>query len=364
MASYIRKLLGFVGLSKERGDYKHLSYHEQSPRSLLPELPVDILLLIVPHLPLVSQACLALTCKSLYGLLRSCHDDERLAWPRFLASPLPSCELFGSQPHLPRTDLLLKQEDARWLYCCGCLKLHPNNHFTIGSIRVLPLRRYCKNRVGVADLCACLALTYLNGVRLGDWIQTGVPSQYLHQNIRQEFRFRVLDKRRLLIHNCSVTSQPDAFVALTTMVTLDPDNCLVVTTRYKVYWSTPHRYLGDAVDCRETYRTPYNTEPLFLCPHIHALAWLYGPYAPYLKSKKSCGLCDTKFRLLGCTDDGLHSVIQGERNLGIMRNDLYKRWRELDSSRRWWNGCRKPGNGMESLWYLRPWDRPRARQER
>ncbi|KAL4914376.1 hypothetical protein BDW62DRAFT_213483 [Aspergillus aurantiobrunneus] len=321
MAHWIRKTLRLVRLSKRRDDERLLaSPQEEPPLSFILGLPVDILLLIVPHLPLVFQACLALTCKPLYSLLRSVHEDERLAWPRYLASPLP----------------------------CSS----PRDHFTWGNTLVPPLERYCKNFVCVADLCACLALTYLNGVQLAEWIQTGLPSQYLHQNIRQKLEFRVLDNKRFLIHSCSVTSQPDAFVALTIMVAVNADNCLIVTTNYNVYWPSPHKYVGDTSSFRRTrYRAPHNTEAIFLCPHIHALGGLYGPYSSTVKRRGGCDLCDTKVHMLRCTDDGLYSVIQAERNSGIIRKDPCKGLRELGSSQRWWNSSRFAGAFMEHRWY-------------
>lgn len=350
MTRWIRKLLRLVRLFKGRNGYERLSPREEPPWSPFLELPLDILLVIIPYLQLVDQACLALTCKPLYRLLRSVHGDEQLAWPRYLASPLPACE-FGSQSHVLRNDLLLKLEDTHWRFCRRCLKLHPKNHFTYADTWRPSLNRYCIIDVGVVDLCACLALTYANGIRLVDWIQTGVASHDLHRNIYREFQLRVLKNTRFLIHRCSVTSEPDAFVALTTTVALGSDNCLVVTTRHNVYWSTPHHHPGDFSDNRAIYRAPHNIESIFACPHMHALAWLYGQYSRFLVHEKRCGVCDTTLNLLHSTGDGLHSVIQAERNLGIMYNNLSKPWVQSGCSLRWWKSSRRPGNPMERLWY-------------
>ncbi|BCS28279.1 uncharacterized protein APUU_61327A [Aspergillus puulaauensis] len=361
MALLIKKFLHSIRLLGRRGKYKRLLPHEETPRplppdekrpwSLLLELPLDILVDIVPYLPLVSQVCLALICKPLYRLLRPVLDDEQLAWPRYLASPLTLSNEFGSELHLPRIDLLLKLEDARWLYCRTCLKLHPYNYFPPDFARIPPSRRDCRLYCGIVDLCSCLALTYTNGQRLSEWIQTGVPSQDLHRNIRQQSQCQTLNNRRLLIHSCSVTSQPDVFLALTIMLTLDAGKCLVVTTRYNVYWSTPHKRLGDLVNDREAYRPPFNTESIFLCSDVHALAGLYGSYAPTLTRKDACGSCDTTFHLLLCTDDGLHSVIRSERNLGIVEHDPNMPRRLVRGSQKWWLTSRDPGNAMEGMWY-------------
>ncbi len=371
MVPRIKKILHSIGLLRRREKYERLLSDEEAPGplspdkslcrlpcnketpwSLLPELPLDILLLIVPYLPLVSQVCLALTCKRLYRLLRPALDDEQLAWPRYLASPLTLRKELGSQPHLPRINLLLQLEDARWLYCSDCLKLHPYSCFPRGYVGIPQSRRHCRYYGGIVDLCSCLALTYTNGQRLSEWIQTGIPGQDLHRDIRRQFRYQMLNDKRFLIHKCSVTSQPDVFLTLTIVMTLDAGECLLVSTRYNVYWSTPHKHLGDMVNDREAYRAPFDTEPVLLCPDIHALAWLYGIYAPTLTSRNACRNCDTTFNVILRTDDGLHSVIRSERNLGAVRDGPNTPRRLRLGSREWYQSSRKPGNGMERLWYF------------
>ena len=354
MARRIREILRFLKRFLRRKGYKRLSPCEEPPWSLLLELPLDILLLIIPYLQLVDQACLALTCKPLYRLLRSVHDDEQLAWPRYLANPLPACES-DSQLRVPRNDLLLKLQDTHWIYCCGCLKLHPKNHFRYPHQWRPSSCAYCINVVNVVDLCACLALTYANAIKLVDWIQTGVASHYLHQNIYREFQLRKLRNTRFLIHRCSVTSQPDAFVALTVTVGLDSDNRLLVTTRYNVYWSTPHPCVRDhPLDC-DIYQAPRNIVSIFVCPHMHALAWFYGQHSHFPVPEMRCGSCNTTINLIHSTDDGLHSVIQAERNLGFMYDHPSKLWVQSDCLIKWWRGSRRPGNLMERFWYEWPY---------
>ncbi|KAL4787897.1 hypothetical protein BJX76DRAFT_317231 [Aspergillus varians] len=72
-------------------------------------------------------------------------------WPADHTTPL-----FKSQPHVPRNELLLKLEDHHWLYCCGCLKLHPKNYFVKGDISVLPADRYCNYCAHVVDICSAM----------------------------------------------------------------------------------------------------------------------------------------------------------------------------------------------------------------
>ncbi|KAL3451195.1 hypothetical protein BJX65DRAFT_304599 [Aspergillus insuetus] len=273
------------------------------------ELPLDIFVLIIPDLPVLSKACLALSCKAFYGLLRSALNDKSLAWPRYLASPSPRREaFFGSALSLPRNELLLKLEDDRWLYCSSCLKLHPHSHFPRGAYRMPASQRPCIKPPygGIVDLCACLALTHSNGVRLAEWIETGRPGEDLNQNIRREFRLGLLrDNRRVLFHECSLTSRSDAFVALITMVTLNTDSHLVVKTQYSVSWSELFKDLEHGqIFFPRWYQTPCDIQPIALCPHTKALVWLDGPcrpYVPHLTRRDMCGVCDTKIRLIVLT---------------------------------------------------------------
>jgi hypothetical protein len=336
------------------------------------ELPLDIFVLIIPDLSVVSKACLALTCKAFDGLLRSALNDKNLAWPRYLASLSPCREVsFGSALSLPRNELLLKLQDDRWLYCSSCLKLHPHGHFPSGAYRMPASQRPCIKLPygGIVDLCACLALTHSDAVRLAEWIETRRPGEDLHQNIRREFRlvdFQVgmlRSKRPVLVHICSATSGPGASLALATMVTLNADSHFVVKTQYVVSWSDPCTDLEhNSAFYPRWYQMPRDTQPIALCPHTKALVLPYGPHPPHLPGltrRDTCGVCDTKVPVLLVTEDRDHHLIQSERILGPMqtdptqdfgKGDNYDCWhRALDSvimiwrtDRRWMDTRRKP----------------------
>ncbi|KAL3486300.1 hypothetical protein BJX62DRAFT_215442 [Aspergillus germanicus] len=325
------------------------------------ELPLDIFVLIIPDLPVVSKTCLALSCKAFYELLRSALNDKSLAWPRYLASPSPCREAsFGSALSLPRNELLLKLQDDRWLYCSSCLKLHPHGHFPRGAYRMPASQRPCIKLPygGIVDLCACLALTHSNAVRLAEWIETGRPGEDLHQNIRREFRLvefhlgMLRSKRPVLVHKCSATSRPNASLALATMVTLNADSHLVVKTQYVVSWSEPCTDLEhDSVFYPRWYRMHRDTQSIALCPHTKALVLPYGthpPHLPGLTRRDTCGVCDTKIPLLLVTEDGDHHLIQTERNLGPMQNGRNKDFLEGDNYDRWQRGSRLADNDLEN----------------
>lgn len=254
-----------------------------------------------------------------YRLLCFVLDDEQLAWSRLLANRADEpADLFGNEPHIPRNEFLLKIQDYHWFYCRGCLKLHPKNRsWTRSWPHDSPTPNLCyMGLLNVVDLCACLALTVHDRTQLAMWLRTGEPGRDVHRRIRDSFQFRVLGNRPILSHHCSVTSNMDAFYGLAMMVELGANDCLVVTTRYHVRWTKRREFpprLNE--DCSvDTYRylpSP-NVEPVALCQHYHAIAWIYRPMP---ETSGRCSLCKTVFHLLGCSDDGLSCVIQGVRNL-------------------------------------------------
>ncbi|RDW84153.1 uncharacterized protein DSM5745_04479 [Aspergillus mulundensis] len=315
-------------LLRQSAGYKHPS-PDKEPQSPLLNLPFDVLHLILPHLPLESQACLALTCKPLHRALGFVLENKQFAWPRYLATEFPpgpyERERFGAAryPELPnpRNELLHLLEDRRWMYgCCDSLKLHPKQLVEPGSLQSTNSQR-CISTEGVVDLCACLALTFSDKIKLIQWLKTGQAGPSLHRNVRGAFVFRERDKKRSLVHHCSVSSQPDAFVSLLTTATLDADDCLIVTTIYHVYWEQPRRILRSysafnnafPYRLRPEYRPPHNAEPVFLCPHIHAVAWLYSSW---MWTKDQCTNCDTRYQEIGriTSSNRLYLGMLGKRN--------------------------------------------------
>ncbi|KAJ0414893.1 hypothetical protein BJY00DRAFT_318391 [Aspergillus carlsbadensis] len=330
--------------------------------SRLERLPFDIKALIFPHLPLVSQACLALTCKHFHKLLAPVYADPLLSWPRFLSVAPPCREAkFGCAPTLPRNDLLLKLEDARWLYCSSCLKLHPHTHFPKGAAMLPHWDRPCTKLPfgGVVDLCACVTLTHSNGVRLARWLETGIPGKDLHANIRRKFRCIVRNgddgggaDGSALVHECVVKGHPGAFVAITTLVSINVDGHLVVTTQFGASWKTPR---NDAGPGGYTYPSSHRgTGLIALCPHTKGVLLVRNPddpYDPYDRCwpcAKSCYLRDMKIGTQLVTDTGRHTIVETERDLGPMRNDLTEDTWEWDNYERWQRASRVPANDLQN----------------
>lgn len=304
---------------------KQQHIHQQSLNHTLLEIPVEILLPIFALLPLPSQVCLTLSCKSLYELFGFVLKDERLAWPRLLANK--SYEVPLNQPDLQRNQLLLQLENDRWLRCAGCLKIHPHAFFLPDRRSLPPLsRRRCMYESDVVDLCPCLSLTFFDRLRLEKWLHTGLVDT-LSQSNRQMFQLLGTKGQQYLLHQCSMVDHADAFINLTMMVTLQENNSLAIQTRYHIYWSTaPHP--GAA----PPFYMPSDIEPIFLCPHFEILEFLYDLLH---WSRPKCVACDSSAHIIGRMDNGRYIVVQGMRNLGGIPHPARLTW--LITSRQHWN---------------------------
>ena len=131
------------------------------------KLPVEILLQIGDFLPPVWQACLALSCRSLYAVYRPSLKDRDLRFPVSFQSPIHPrrrATYFDTQRWL----LLELLEDDRWKLCSRCLKLHPVTDFTDTAIECSPTERMCKlgRDGGIVELCPCIKLTHRGILKL------------------------------------------------------------------------------------------------------------------------------------------------------------------------------------------------------
>ncbi|KAI9044134.1 F-box protein [Aspergillus affinis] len=186
---------------------------EEEPPSSLFSLPTEIVLLIFEQLPLPAQACLALTCKALYDDLGYILQDEGLSLPTAWASK--TAELPLSQPTLLRNQFLFKIENDRWLYCSGCLKIHPRHLFFQDQQSRESNRRRCQHEEGVGDLT--------------------------------------------LLHRCSITDHAKAFVDITVTALIGDLDSLELHSSHHVHLN----FARAAIDeIRRSYQYHFPTEQL------------------------------------------------------------------------------------------------------
>jgi hypothetical protein len=311
-----------------------LCIQNRTPVSL-PELPVDVLLLIFPLLPLLLQVCLALTCKSLYELFGHVLSDESLAWPRQFASKDYMPLVYQSD--LPRNQLIFMLEDDYWIYCSLCLKLHPQSRFERGR-RSFPLYlRWCKNGKGVLDISPCLSLTFDERDRLEQCLRAGLLDPGMPRSSRHAFRLSVDHRGRHLIHECSIDDHANAFITIRVTISLADQDDLLLQTRYHIYLtrSRPAPAADDDI-WLDSLCPFFAMEPVLSCAHFDVLESLYRPD----NASRGCGRCGTTIIETGGTTDGLHVVVECARDIG-----------GAVGLRNWRLGSRNHHDTLHRTWY-------------
>ncbi|OJJ59795.1 hypothetical protein ASPSYDRAFT_44190 [Aspergillus sydowii CBS 593.65] len=277
---------------------------------LLLDLPFDILVAIFPLLSLLSQACLALTCKRLYTLCGHILKDNSLAWPRMGRTYEPPL----SQPELLRNQFLLRLENDRWLYCSGCLKLHPPRRFGFPSDS--PEHRQCRYHSGVVDLCPCLSLTFFDRLRLEESLREGAFDTSLPLTIRRAFEFSVSSGKRCLMHRCSITYHAHALVYMTMMVFLDVQR-LEVQKTYRLHLSRPWRARVGVGPRSDLIFLSKGMEPILLCPHFDLINFLYNPrYRALEPNNCACSSCNAYIAGPESKNGGRYIIFHWRQNLG------------------------------------------------
>lgn len=280
------------------------------PDSLL-TLPTDILYLVFPHLPLLSQVCLALSCNWLYRIFGHVLQHESLAWPKMTRNPeLP---LALNQLDHPRNQLLFLLEDDCWLYCAGCLKLHPRSRFN--ELPAHPVNRKCVYKTGIVDLCSCLSLTMFDRIRLEKSILKGRMDPSLPRAIRDALQLTGSRKQRRLVHRCSIDDQEDAHITLAMTIALEYDSIfrlyeMVVHSRYSTHLRKPVSLRGSE---HWNWRR-LAMKPVLICPHTDLSTLFPSEESPEVPRYRKC-LCYESITVEG-TPDGLCVTAQCQRPLG------------------------------------------------
>lgn len=130
-----------------------LSGVESKKSEILWKIPLEVVEIIFQFLPDIDQACFALSCKRLHAYYVSYTRQRGI------------CILST----LPRTELLRRLQNKRWIYCSGCQHLHRHSIW-----RLLQFRRECGQKpsifdckiwcyiqhAGEVDICPCLSITF------------------------------------------------------------------------------------------------------------------------------------------------------------------------------------------------------------
>lgn len=196
------------------------------------DLPLEILLEVFSYLPLPSQVCLALSCKSMYQLFNTVLQAEELRFPQLVPRRdeiFLNTRYVLSKEYILRMELLLQLENSRWACCAGCQKLHRRKEFLPKSrLKKYPLRRMCMSGSGLVDLCPCIALTIRDRKHVVQYLMGSNNLSFVDKGYLED---SCNDKgERCLIHKC--TSY--ATVRVEIVLSLAQGDRLVARTRHEV----------------------------------------------------------------------------------------------------------------------------------
>lgn len=150
----------------------HCDAGNGSGRCHLLELPAELLLEIVSYLAVEQEACLALTCRSMFVISGAILESQALRFGRDFA-PLFHHYRNGHNLLTARWKLITKLEDNKWTACSGCLKLHPRTAFSSRELKQSADERTCLlgDLAGIVDLCPCRKLTFRDKMDLVDLLK-------------------------------------------------------------------------------------------------------------------------------------------------------------------------------------------------
>lgn len=263
---------------------------EQGRRCYILELPTELLSLIASHLPPLSEACLALTCKRFLAVSGAALLSESLHFNKDFA-PLfhhyKNSHSFGTD----RWKLLEMLENGKWSACSKCLKLHPRHAFSSKELKRPSNTRVCNlgDFAGVVDLCPCKKLTFRDKLDLVEHLRerelfTKLPTSVVGDRVHE----------RYLWHSCTATYGTTE-VKIDIFPEIDEEERLVVRTEYHMYVE-PSR-LGKH----------QHITPRFGCAHRSMDLWLssvcqtlycnrYDSFCSACRRISVCGTCETTLK--------------------------------------------------------------------
>ena len=164
-----RTLARYINIFRPNNERGGQTIIFKQERARIVKLPDELLLLIKSFLPLTSQACLTLTCRTFFIFTGAVLDSREFDLP-----PIEYVKKEYTRPdwvtgHSLRWELLCLLEDARWLICPHCIKLHPTNTFALHS-RATEFRtsRQCfyGPYTGIVEICPCIRMTFGDKLKL------------------------------------------------------------------------------------------------------------------------------------------------------------------------------------------------------
>ncbi|KAE8155312.1 hypothetical protein BDV25DRAFT_135059 [Aspergillus avenaceus] len=310
-----RPMLATIDILKRAVEYCCTKRQQKRDILLLGDLPVEIVLMIFEFLPLPSQICLALSCKSFYHLFGHVLKKEPLVWSETLATT--PMKIPVAQLELTRKQLLFQLEDSRWLSCASCYKLHPPAAFS--DMRPQHLGpRSCLRLADIIDLCPCLKMTLWNNAQLIHCLKTGL----IWLLPRRTFHLIKVHGQRYLVHRCLWSMGCSSSHNIEIQMALASDGNLKVYIRVLGHIFTPLAVVESHTD---------KVEGMHACDHCdyHRLIQqpIYGAEREYTicptmssrtRSMDDPGLAVDSARIRGALRRALRERLQNNRQKGGM----------------------------------------------
>ncbi|KAL1964196.1 hypothetical protein VTN77DRAFT_7154 [Rasamsonia byssochlamydoides] len=271
-------------------DSESQEQREQGRRCYILELPTELLCMIASHLPPLSEACLALTCKRFLAVSGAALLSESLHFNKDFA-PLfyhyRNSQSFGTD----RWKLLRMLENGKWRSCSKCLKLHPRSAFSSKELKRPPNTRTCNlgDFAGVVDLCPCKKLTFRDKLDLVDHLREREHLMELPTGVIGN-----RSRERYLWHSCTAIYGTTE-IKIDIFPEIDEAGRLMVRTEYHMYVE-PSR-LGEH----------QHITPRFGCAHRSMDLWLssvcqtlychrYDSFCAACKRISVCSTCETTLK--------------------------------------------------------------------
>lgn len=265
---------------------------------------------ICKYLSVVDQACLSLSCKTLYCKLGEIAKHSQLAFPRLLKIRIPI--LCVNSPNVPRNQLLIRLQDRHWSYCSKCLKLHPRKEFKRWLLLSSPWRRACSDHAGVVDICPCISLTVRDREKIFERLNSSVKPE---KSAFGAFNSFFVNGIASLGHSCAENGVSEGDARVVVHLRINNSGALEAILRYTLS--------GSSVNAHRL------AEPIFACPH-QDLQYI----ACADKATKVCSRCETYI---------FKSVSPKENSITfeVIRNLGWVKWPADDT---WINQCRLTGH--------------------
>lgn len=228
-----------------------------STRCYLLELPTELLLEIISHLTVLPEACLALTCRSLFVISGAILDSKSL---HFTPDFAPLFHHYRDKHNFatPRWNFINMLQDNKWQACSRCLKLHPRSAFSPRELKRNKEDRICNlgELTGLVDLCPCKKLTFRDKMDLVDLLKMRQQSIGL-----LNAQFGKTNRQRFCWHSCT-QQYGSTELSIDIFPELDEEDKLQIRTEYRLTINAGQ--LG-----KEEFMTPR-----FGCAHRSVDLWL------------------------------------------------------------------------------------------